>query len=473
MIHFGTGGFRALIGQDFTRVSVEMVGAGLCQILKREKLADKPVVIGYDHRFLSPESAKWLATIFAGNEIKVLFIARACPTPMVMYAVKKLDLNLGCMVTASHNPADFNGIKLVLEGGRDADVEFTGKLEGVCNNLPTDFSDFRDSKSFNDYVHRGLIQYFDNSNEYLDNIIGFIDQSATREANLKILFDPMYGVAGPWANILLASLRCSVDFIHNHRDPLFGGQMPAPLKETTQQLQVLVPHKQYVMGIAVDGDADRIGVIDIDGTFIDCNNILALVYYYLLKYCHLKGDVVRNIGTSVMVDRIAADYGYQSYEVPVGFKYITQSMQEHDALIGGESSGGLTVRGYIKGKDSIFASVLLIEMVAKTGKTLGELLKHLQQKYGPLYQVEEEFSFEELGYDRQQLTSILTVPLVSDDNNDVRKITFADGQKIYFQGGWALARLSGTEPLLRIMCEASTSTKLSKYHKLIKRGLRF
>lgn len=468
MIKFGTGGFRAIIGDDFTRTNVELVGQGLCCILNEEKQTEQPVVIGYDHRFLSPESARWLAIVFAANGIQVLLLDSACPTPMVMTAVRDLNLNLGCMMTASHNPANYNGIKLILRGGRDADIEFTDRLEQICHTLQDETCQ---EKSFTNYVQDGLIQRFNNSNEYLDNILNFVDKEAIRKAELHVLFDPMYGVAGYWVNSLLASLRCSVDFIHNYRDPLFGGQLPAPLKETTQELQLLVLTKKYDLGIATDGDADRIGVVDVDGSYIDCNCILPLIYYYLLKIKHLKGDVVRNSGTSVMVDRIARDFGYQSYEVPVGFKYITEKMSEHDALLGGESSGGLTMRGYIKGKDSVFATLLLVEMVAKTGKSLGKLLVELQQKYGPLYQVEEEFSFEEIGCTRQELVSRLTVPLVSVDNESVRDISYTDGQKIWLEDGWALARLSGTEPLLRIMCEANTPAKLSEYKELIKRGL--
>ena len=469
MIKFGTGGFRAVIGEDYTRANVELVGQALCEILQSDGLTEKPVVIGFDNRFLSPESARWLAEVFAANQIPVFLFEQACPTPMVMFAVQELRLNLGCMITASYNPADYNGIKLVLAGGRDADVEFTSRLEQVCLRLASQAS--ADPAEFTQ-VKSGLIKFFDNSNEYLDHMLTLIDQPVIRAARLKILFDPMYGVAGRWVNSLLASLRCSVDIIHNYRDPLFGGQLPAPLPTTTQELQLQVPQNHYDFGIATDGDADRIGVVDIDGSYLDCNNILALVYYYLLKYRHLQGDVVRNLGTSTMVDRIAADFGYHAYEVPVGFKFITETMRKHDALLGGEASGGLTTRNYLQGKDSVFAAILLVEIVAKTGLSLGELMAEIHQKYGQLYQFEQEITFDKLGKGREQLTSILTVPVVSADNEDVREISYTDGQKVYFKDGWALVRLSGTEPLLRISCEANTPTKLSEYQELIKRGLR-
>lgn len=464
MVAFGTGGFRGIIGDQFTKETIQQVGQGLAQIISADKVDDIPVVIGYDRRFLSKEAGYWLAEILLANDIPVAFIPYSCPTPLVMYTVKQKKLAFGCMITASHNPAIYNGVKLFTKGGRDADKNFTDRLEKVCRTISKEEVALKISSK----PDKLAIEEWDLFDDYLDEILKRIDTETIRKAHLKIAFDPMYGVATTALQTILLISRCKVDIINERHDTLFGGKLPSPDAQTIRELQLMVEEKDYDLGLATDGDADRLGVVDADGRFVDSNQILTLVYYYFLEYRGWTGNVVRNLSTTTMVDRIAADYGFQSYEVPVGFKFVTEAMDQYDAILGGESSGGLTVKGYLKGKDSVFAAALLVEMVAYTGKTIKELVDEIQAKYGKLYSTSMDISLTP-----SQKTEL--EGKLSDSSRwqllEARKVTTVDGVKIWFDEGWCLARLSGTEPLVRITAESEKKEQAEDYIQLVKNQL--
>ncbi len=462
MIQFGTGGFRAIIGENFTKENVQLIGEAIYRIMLEDQYQmDQPVVIGYDRRFLSKESAQWLAEILVHHGVRIKFIGYSCPTPLVMFVVKECNLAYGFMITASHNPAIYNGVKVFSEGGRDADQAFTRRIEETCNkvHLPA---------GIKPYHALDCIDVIDPLNEYIDLILSFLDVRKIRDAHLKIAFDPMYGVSTTALQTILMTTRCYVDVINQRHDTLFGGKLPSPNAETIQQLQVMVQEKDYDLGIATDGDADRLGVVDSDGTFVDPNKILSLIYYYFLNYKGLKGDVVRNLSTTMLVDRIAEDYGFASHEVPVGFKHITHAMKEHDAIIGGESSGGLTVKGYLNGKDSVFAASLLVEIVATTQKTIAQLTQEIEEKYGKLYTREEAIDIRHI--ELQTLLERMS-KVTSEAVPAALQVSHMDGLKVWFAAGWVLVRPSGTEPLLRISCEGSIQADLPQYIELMKECL--
>jgi phosphomannomutase len=250
--------------------------------------------------------------------------------------------------------------------------------------------------------------------------------------------------------------RCDVDIINDRHDTLFGGRLPSPSAATLTKLRDMVVEQEYHLGIATDGDADRIGIIDSTGRFVHPNEILMLLYYYLMQHKGWRGDCVRNIATTHILDKIAADFGQRCYEVPVGFKHISSKMEETDALIGGESSGGLTIRGHILGKDGIFASALIVEMLCVTGKTIPALLADIAAQYGETYMAEfdAKFSHEK----KRELTDLLFAEKkLPDFGLAVSKVSYEDGCKLYFEnGGWIIMRFSGTEPLLRVFCEMAT-----------------
>ena len=280
---------------------------------------------------------------------------------------------------------------------------------------------------------------------------------AIKQAHLRIALDPMYGVSETALSTILISGRCDFNVIHQEHDTLFGGRMPAPARDTLGLLQNFVVDKYCDLGIATDGDADRLGVIDDKGEFLHPNDILVLLYYYLKEYKKWNGPVVRNLSTTHRLDAIAKRYGEICYEVPVGFKYISAKMSETGAILGGESSGGLTVAGHINGKDGVYAASLLVEMVAVTGKKLSELIKIANGLCGERYMEERSFRFAEK--DRERMLRLLFEEKVLPDmaGFQVDHVSYEDGCKVYFaDDGWVSARFSGTEPLLRIFCEMRT-----------------
>ena len=308
---------------------------------------------------------------------------------------------------------------------------------------------------------KGLIQEIYPLNEYLDFLISAINLSAIRNHHLKVAIDPMYGVSETSLSTILHTARCEVFSIHERHDTLFGGKLPAPTADTLRSLQNTVIDWKCDIGVATDGDADRIGVIDDTGKFLHPNDILILLYYYLVKYKNETGPVVRNIATTHMLDHIAHAFGQECYEVPVGFKHISSKMDETNAVIGGESSGGLTVRGHINGKDGIYAACLLVEMIAITGKKISQIMKEIQEEYGSCYMEERDYKFSQ-----EKKEDILHRIMVQKElpafPHDIEKVSYLDGCKVYFKnGGWIIARFSGTEPLLRIFCEMPDKTQAS------------
>lgn len=453
MIKFGTGGWRAIIGDEFTKNNIIKVAAGLSLLMIEEKVTENGIVLGYDRRFLSKKASEWMAEVFAGYGIHIYLTPKEVPTPLVMYMVDTLGCAYGTSVTASHNPADYNGIKIFTKGGKDADLEVTKRIEKYIETLQEE--DIK-SISFNAGIELGSIEIIDCFNGYIDKILSMIDLEKIKERRLKLLIDPMYGVAKNALQTVLITSRCDVDVINDRHDTNFGGRMPSPSKTTLSKLMYKVVEGNYDLGIGTDGDADRLGIINESGEYVTANEILSVLYYYLLKYKNWQGDVVRNLATTHLLDKIAESFSMKCYEVPVGFKYISQKMEETDAIIGGESSGGLTIKGHIKGKDGVFASALLIEMISVTGMGIKEMINHLQQIYGKSVMVEANLTFDE--DNKEDLKKKLFIDNVLPQfPYSIEKVSHLDGLKVYFEnGGWVVVRFSGTEPLLRIFAEMAT-----------------
>ncbi|MFV0343568.1 MAG: phosphoglucomutase/phosphomannomutase family protein [Anaerocolumna sp.] len=462
MIKFGTGGWRAIIGEEFTKENVTLLAQGIASYVKSQVEEEKDEVgfiVGYDRRFLSERAAMWICEVMAANEITVYLIQDIAPTPLIMYTVDSMKLKYGIAVTASHNSFDYNGIKLFAGGGRDATLEITEEIEKIVNGLT--LNNMKEME-FEEGVLNGKIKRIDPFNDYIDNILQDIDVSKIKERRLKVLLDPMYGVAKTCLQTVLISARCSMDVINDRHDPLFGGKLPSPSDKTLNKLRDMVVDRKYDLGIATDGDADRLGIIDEKGNFIHPNDILVLLYYYLLEYKGMKGGVVRNIATTHLLDRIAIDYGEECYEVPVGFKHISQGMETHGAIIGGESSGGLTINGRIRGKDGIYSASLIVELLCVSNKRLSELLEEIHNKYGKMYMEERNYTFSQKK--KEELYYLLFVEKkLPNYELPITKVSYEDGMKIYFENdGWIIARFSGTEPVLRIFAEMGSSVEVSK-----------
>lgn len=450
MIKFGTGGWRAVIGDEFTKANIQRLSQGMAMKMKDEGVAEKGIVLGYDRRFLSKEAMQWVGVVFAAEGIKAYLINRSSPTPLIMFYVMEHEFPYGMMITASHNPAIYNGIKVFTYGGRDADEFQTKEIE----NYISDVNDVEViGMEYDKAVKDGLIFEINPINEYIDNIISAVNMQAIRDRGLRIALDPMYGVSETSLRTILLTARCDVATIHDRHDTLFGGKLPSPSVHTLRSLQNYVIDHHCDIGIATDGDADRIGVIDDNGSFLHPNDILVVLYYYLVKFKGWHGAAVRNLATTHLLDKVAESFGEKCYEVPVGFKYVSAKMNESNAIIGGESSGGLTVRGHIRGKDGVYAAALLVEMIAVVGKKLSEIVEDIRSEYGRFYMEERDYVFDQ--QKKEEIFRMLMVDkLIPELPMEVDKISYLDGCKIYFKnGGWITIRFSGTEPLLRIFCE--------------------
>ena len=454
MIRFGTGGWRAIIADSFTKENIRLLTAGLCNLMIREGHAGKEVCLGYDRRFLSKESMFWAAEVLAGYGFRPFVINRSVPTPLVMFTVKRMGLPYGMAITASHNPAIYNGIKIFTAGGRDADQTVTKKIEAEIEKLvPSDVK----SISYEEALKSGIIQEGYPFNEYIDSILDLVDVEKIKESRLRIAIDPMYGVSNNSLRTILLTCRCDVDVIREQHDTLFGGRMPAPSEQAQRMLSVYVTEHRCHLGIATDGDADRLGVVDENGNYLHANVLLVILYYYLLEYRGWKGACVRNVSTTHLLDRVARDFGETCYEVPVGFKHVSGKMAETRAVIGGESSGGMAIRGHIQGKDGIYAAALLVEMLAVTGKSIAEIYREIQERYGMLYFVEEDLATTPKHKEmlHGQVFAEKKLPQFSEE---IAQISYADGCKVTFaDGSWVICRFSGTEPLLRFAAEGHTN----------------
>lgn len=452
-IAFGTGGWRAIIGDEFVRRNVRLLTSALARKMIDEGVADEGIVIGYDRRFLSDVAAQWAAQVFAGHGVKARVIKlKQAPTPLIMWTVEQHGYPYGMAITASHNPALYNGIKVFTRGGKDADKPVTDDIELRMEAIEGPQEEDIPELTYEDGLAKGLIEEINTFNGYIDSIMGMVDMEAIRAAGLKVALDPMFGVSRTSLQTLLLTARCEVDVINDRHDTLFGGRLPSPSSHTLFSLSRFVTDNGCDIGIATDGDADRIGIIDDHGNFVHPNQLLVMLYYYLVKYKGWEGPVVRNVATTSLLDEVAKRFGQECHEVPVGFKWVSSKMLETDAILGGESSGGLTVRGHISGKDGIYAAMLLVEMLAVTGKKMSELYDEITGQFAPRYMAETDFRFRP-EQKPEILQTLMQDKRLPEFSEEIVGTNYMDGCKVYFHDGWIIARFSGTEPLLRIFCE--------------------
>ena len=456
LIHFGTGGWRAVIGEGFTLHNVRRLCQSLANDITRRGLEQRGVLIGYDRRFLSDYAAQAAAEVFAGNNIHTVLLKEDGPTPLIEYATERVHAAYGLAFTASHNSPEWNGLKVFHGDGVLLMTDETNRIEAETNQMrledvikiPLDVA-----------LSAGIAEYGDFTNAYIDRIESFIDMAAVRKMGLKVIVDTMYGVGHLTLGIILNEARCRVTFIHERRNPLFGGRSPAPDLEALRMLRAYVRDEKHDLGLATDGDADRIAVIDEQGNYVHINDLLLLLYWYLHEVKGQRGGVVRNLATTHLLDRLAAAFGEKCIETPVGFKWIAAGMVENRALLGGESSGGLTIRGHILGKDGIFAAALVVEMLARTGQRISQLRQRVYELTGRLYVAEENVPAtpEMRIVVPRRLQQATTDRLGS---YPVLNVSHEDGTKFYMDNeNWALVRFSGTEPVLRLFTEADSPEK--------------
>ena len=460
-IVFGTGGWRAVIGEGYTLGNVRRLCQAIANQVIRSHKETQGVVIGGDRRFLSRESTEAAAEVFAGNNIPVTLLRGDVPTPLVTFATTYLNNAYGIIITSSHNPPEWNGMKVFRTDGSLPLDDETDQFQDEANALTAAdvvTLDLTSARAAN------LVIDADLDEEYIDAIEKLIDVDLVRGSKLRVVVDPMYGTSQFTLGTILSDMRVRTEFIHAAHNPLFGGIAPAPdLERLSALVQIIREGKgRFNLGLATDGDSDRIGVVDEKGNYVDANELLLLLYWYLHEVRQERGGVVRNLATTHLLDRLADHFGEPHMEARVGFKHVTAAMEQIGAVLGGESSGGLTVRGWLLGKDGIFACALVVEMLARTGKSISELLEDIYAITGRMYMA--EVSMAATPEMRVAVPRKLTAEaLAASGRTDIERVSNLDGIKIYFtDGSWALARFSGTEPLLRIVAEAETEVKVKE-----------
>lgn len=464
-IKFGTDGWRAVIAEDFTFDNVRVCAQAVANYLMSCGTNSKGLVVGYDTRFASEDFASAVAEVVAGNNIKVYLNSHAAPTPVVSYAILEKKAAGAVIITASHNPGIWNGFKYKPEYAGSASPEVVNELEKQIRRVQDNGEIKRVSLSKG--LEQGIIEYHDPKPAYLKHIAGLVDINRIRKANLKVVVDSMYGAGSGYLNEILDGDRTKVIEIHGERNPLFPGIRPEPIAHNLAELCAIVKGKKADIGLATDGDADRIGMVDEKGIYITTLQVFALLALYLLEVRKQRGALVKSVTTTNMIYRLGEVYSVPVFEMPVGFKYLGPKMISENALIGGEESGGFGFRGHIPERDGVLSGLYLLDLMVQMKKKPSEIILYLYSKVGPHYYDRIDFPFPPEKGDMvvQQLKKAKPEYL---DNSRVDRIDTVDGFRfVLSDGSWLLIRLSGTEPLLRIYAEADS---LKRVHRLIEEG---
>jgi alpha-D-glucose phosphate-specific phosphoglucomutase len=461
-IAFGTDGWRAVMAREFTFDNVALVAQAIADYVVGVGKADKGMVVGYDARFLSEQFAALVADVLGANGIAVVVPDRDTPTPVVAYTIKARDLAGAVMLSASHNPPEYHGIKFIPDTLHPALPEITDIITGRIAALQADPSGVKSGGPKPETI--------DPKPDYLAHVRTLIDLEAIRAAHLTVCVDPLYATGRGYLSEILEEAGCTVHTLHNERNPLFGGSLPEPNATNLKALSALVRETGARIGLSMDGDADRFGMVDATGAYITSNEVIALTVQHWSN-TRAKGQggvVVRTVPTSGMIDALAAELGLSIVETAVGFKWVGQAMRAHDALVGGEESGGLSVRGHIPEKDGIVADLVLTEMVAVTGKTPRELLDELEARIGKFYATRVDIRLPEA-------SKIALMRRLHDDTPGElagqRVVSFnkTDGVKMVREdGSWLLIRPSGTEPLVRCYIEARSEAGVAALKEAVR-----
>lgn len=446
-IKFGTDGWRGVIADDFTFDNVARVAAATAAYFKNHKKIRNGVVVGYDARFLSREFAELTAAILASKGIRVILSDKISSTPMVSLMTRKLGAAGGVVITASHNPAKYNGYKLKGDFGGPAHPEMIQKLENQLKRVKGLNSKVH---GFEDLKKKGKIRLLDFTSQYVEEVRLKLNVDLIRSSGIRIAYDAMHG-AGQG---VLERLVPAAAVLRNSFNPSFGGSHPEPLPQHLKDLASTVVGRQCDIGIATDGDADRVGVYDEQGNFVDSHRIFALLLKYLVEQKHMTGEVAKSFSVSQMINAMCERYRLTLHETPIGFKHLCRLMTERDILIAAEESGGLGVKGHLPERDGIYIGLLLCELMAVRKKKLSDLVTELMDEFGWHYfnRVDAHLTEKEkrriLGQYRKGVKSLA--------GRKVERMETKDGYKLFVSDGWVLVRASGTEPLIRYYAEASS-----------------
>lgn len=462
-IKFGSDGWRAIVAREFTFANIKLVTQAIANYVKTSNLSKKGLVIGYDNRYLSEHFADECARVITANGIRVMATTKAVPTPLAAYAIRALQAGGAIMITASHNPPEYNGIKFIPEYAGPALPDVTQAIEEEVCRIQAGGRvyelDLKEARTLD------LYKEIDITRDYLNQVLKLLQPDTFRQRPLKVVVDPMYGSGVGYLDRLLTELGCEVRTINNYRDPLFGGSIPEPTDAGLADLKRTVIHYGYDLGLALDADGDRFGVVDGQGNFVHPNRLAYLLLEHLLSTRTFRGPVCRSLSTTHNLDRIARQNGLTVIETRVGFKYISECLREKGCILGVEESGGLSIFGHVPEKDGILVGLLAAEMIAATGKSFQQLDQEAIAKYGLMET--QRLDFKVTPPEREgilaelkdyQPKAIAGVPVDRFDETEGKKIILEDGS-------WALVRPSGTEPLMRIYFEAPDRDRIDAMRK--------
>ncbi len=446
-IKFGTDGWRGVIAEDFTFENVRRVAQAAADYWRN--VPGQGVIVGYDNRFFSEVYARLVCEVLAGNGIPAIYSTVAAPTPAVAFAVRDRQLRGAVMITASHNPPQFNGFKLKADYAGPADPEICTAIEKLVDANPVR------SVSFD-----GNVEVYDPRRAHIAAVKKIVDLKKIRAAKLRVVVDSLHGCGG---HLLEELLDGKTQTIRGDRNPLFGGVNPEPIGKNLGALCVAVKKARAQIGIATDGDADRMGIVDDTGRYVSIQLVFALLLLHLLRNRGDRGAVVvRSTNCTTMIDRICRAYKMEVVEVPVGFKYICQQMRQKDVLIGGEESGGIGFRGHIPERDGVLANLMLLELLAVTGKKLSRLLTELQAEFGKSVYDRIDMHYPLEKRDRF-IESLRNDPPKDLLGSPLAEMKTFDGVKYLAEdGSWLMFRTSGTEPIIRIYSEAGSAPRVKK-----------
>ncbi len=456
-IRFGTDGWRGIIGEDFTFRNLERVAQATSSYVKEAGWPwEKGVFIGYDTRFFSERFAERAACVFAANGIPVTLADRPVPTPFVTFQIVREEAGFGVSITASHNPYQYNGYKLRTPKGGAAPPEITRPIEERLTEGAA-------ALPLSDAISKGMVRLVNPYPQYFKWVRERVRLDRISSSGLKVVVDPMHGAAMDMLKLLLEPEGCRVEVMNCHRDAFFGFKHPEPIEKNLGCLMARVRESSYDIGVATDGDGDRLGLVDEKGRFVNPHQIYALILSHLLKHRGLKGKIAKTVSTTSLLNRIAERHGFEVIETAVGFKFIADLLADGEVVMGGEESGGMGVAFHIPERDGTFSALLVLEYMAFEQKSLSELVDELAEQYGPHLYRREDVRVEKLQQARDFVESLKQAPPESVAGSPVKEANYTDGAKFVLEdGSWILFRASGTEPLLRVYCESFSEGRLSE-----------
>lgn len=453
-VKFGTDGWRAIISEDFTFENVRLVSQAIADHFRGNGVT---FAVGYDWRFLSEKYAELVAEVLAANGIKVLISDKAVPTPLVSLAIKNKKLSGGIMVTASHNPPSYNGIKIKASYGGSADQDITKAVESFLGKNPVK------GITMDDGIKSGRIKKVDMKSDYMKFINSYIDKAVLKNSRLKVLVDCMHGVGDGYIKEILSGTKIQITQMRAGRDPLFGGVSPEPIPKNLGPVFEEMKKGRYDIAIVNDGDADRISAVTPKGEFIGAGQIMALLLLHFVEDKKWSGSVVKTVTNTTLIERIAKKYRMKLHETPVGFKYICRLMLDEDVLIGGEESGGIGVKDYMPERDGMLLGVLLVEMMAHRKKGILEIMSDVEKEYGKFRYARIDMEYPD-DKNKKLMEFLKNSPPEEVLGRPVKELKTYDGYKFIMEDdSWLVLRLSGTEPILRIYAEASSGKLAQEY----------